>query len=502
MKRFLLIIFSVAIAVGALSAQMGEHGGASATRGDSHSAGWDQAMKLKGPPIAPTFPEVGKEIERVVFDNGMIVYIQEDHRLPLLDVNVLVRTGSYYEPAGELGTAALAGELLRTGGTKNYPTEQLEERLDFIAAELSASMGREQANVSLNVPQKDADEALRILADVLRYPAFDESLLELAKQQTIFSLRRSNDTPGSMLRREFSRLLYTEEHPSGRTPTPERIGQISRDDLIRFHSRYFHPNQIMLGLTGDFDKTEMLLKLRELLGDWSSGEVSLPLLPMANQQPKPGVYYIPKEVNQSNLRIGHWGTNRDNPDRFAISLMNSILGGSAFSSRISQRVRTEEGLAYSVGTAFPTSQRDISFFLAAAQTKTESTVQAIDSILDEVGKIGAERVSRNEFDTAKEMFLYGYVFRYTDPARSLAALMQVEYDGLPSDYLQKQFAGYQAVTPEDIQRVARDYLRPDQLTIFVVGDYQKFADELSRLGEPQEIQPLQFEDENQPRQGR
>ena len=496
MQRFLLIVFSVVFAVGALQAQMGERGGASATRGDSHSPGWDQAMKLKGPPIAPTFPEVGKEIERVVFDNGMIVYIQEDHRLPLLDVNVLVRIGSYYEPADELGTAALVGELLRTGGTKNFPSEQLEERLDFIAAELSASMGREQASVSLNVPQKDADEALRILADVLRYPAFDESLLELAKQQTIFSLRRSNDTPGSMLRREFSRLLYTEEHPSGRTPTVERIGQISRDDLIRFHGRYFHPNQIMLGLTGDFDKTEMLRKLRELLGDWPSAEVTLPPLPMANQQPKAGVYYISKEVNQSNLRIGHWGTNRDNPDRFAIGLMNSILGGSAFSSRISQRVRTEEGLAYSVGTAFPTNQRDVSFFLAAAQTKTESTVQAIDSILDEVGKIGAERVSRNEFDTAKEMFLYGYIFRYTNPARSLAALMQVEYDGLPSDYLEKQFAGYQAVTTEDIQRVAREYLRPDQLTIFVVGDYPKFADALSRLGEPQEIQPLQFEDEN------
>ncbi len=496
MKRFLLIAFLVAFAWGAAQAQMGERGGASATRGDSHSSGWDQAMQLKGPPIAPTFPEVGKEIERVVFDNGMIVYIQEDHRLPLLDVNVLVRIGSYYEPADELGTAELVGELLRTGGTKNFPSEQLEERLDFIAAELSASMGREQASVSLNVPQKDADEALRILADVLRYPAFDESLLELAKQQTIYSLRRSNDTPGPMLRREFSRLLYTEEHPSGRTPTVERIGQISRDDLIRFHSRYFHPNQMMLGLTGDFDKTEMLWKLRELLGDWPSAEVTLPPLPMADQQPKGGVYYISKEVNQSSLRIGHWGTNRDNPDRFAIGLMNSILGGSAFSSRIFQRVRTEEGLAYSVGTAFPTNQRYVSFFLSAAQTKTESTVQAIDSILDEVGKIGAERVSRNEFDTAKEMFLYGYVFRYTNPARSLSALMQVEYDGLPSDHLEKQFAGYQAVTPEDIQRVAREYLHPDQLTIFVVGDYPKFADELRRLGEPQEIQPLQFEDEN------
>ena len=502
MKQFLLIVLSAAFAWGVLQAQVGERGGAPVAQRDRHSAGWDQAMKLKGAPIAPTFPEVGNQIERVVFDNGMIVYIQEDHRLPLLDVNVLVRAGSYYEPAEQIGTASLAGELLHTGGTKNFPADHLEERLDFIAAELSASVGREQASVSLNVPQKDADEGLRILADVLRYPAFDESRLELAKQQTIFSLRRSNDTPGPILRREFSRLLYTDEHPSGRTPTPERISQISRDDLIRFHGAYFHPNQIMLGLTGDFDKTEMLRKIRELLGDWPSAEVNLPPLPLANQQPKPGVYYIPKEVSQSNLRIGHWGTNRANPDRFAIGLMNSILGGSAFSSRISQRVRTEEGLAYSVGTAFPTNQRDVSFFMAFAQTKTESTVQAVDSILDEVRKIGAARVSRNEFDTAKEMFLYGYVFRYTNPARSLAALMQVEYEGLPSDYLRKQFEGYQAVTPEDIQRVAREYLHPDQLTIFVVGDYPKFADELSRLGEPQEIESLQFDGEEGSRRER
>jgi len=481
----------------------GELSGAPVTRGDRHSPGWDQAMKRKGAPLPPRFPKVGQDIQRVVLNNGLIVYIQEDHRLPLLDVSVLVRTGEFYESAEDLGTADLAGELLRTGGTASYPPDKLEDRLDFISAELSVSMDSERCSLSLNVPQKDADEGLRILADVLRHPAFDADRLELAKQQTIFSLRSSNDSPGSILRREFSRLLFTEAHPAGRTPSVEQIHGITRDDLVAFHRRYFHPNQVMIGLTGDFEKAAMLQKIRDLFGDWPKQEVDLPPLPKANQQPKPGVYFIAKQVNQSSLRLGHWGTNRDNPDRFAIDLMDSILGGSDFSSRITERVRTNEGLAYSVGTAFPTNQRDVSFFLAAAQTKTETTVQAIESIVDEVRKIAAAPVSRNEFETAKEMFLYSYVFRYTEPARSLTALMRLEYEGLPQDYLEKEFAGYQAVKLEDIQRVAKKYLHPDQLTIFVVGDYPKFAEELSRLGTPHEVEPLRFDDpepESEPRQ--
>src|SRR5262249_51375134 len=153
----------------------------------------------------------------------------------------------------------------------------------------------------------------------------------------------------------------------------ERIQQISRGDLIRFHQKYFHPNQVMIGLTGDFKKADMLQTIRKLFGDWPKSDVQLPPLPKANTEAKPGVYYVQKQVNQPSIRIGHWGTNRDNPDRFAIDLMNNILGGSDFSSRIMERVRNDEGLAYSVGTAFPTSQRDTSFFVAVAETKTEST---------------------------------------------------------------------------------------------------------------------------------
>jgi predicted Zn-dependent peptidase len=493
-KRFALTCLGAVLTLTATAYSQEQRGAVPPS--DRHSSGWDRTMRLKGTPLPPKFPKLGNEVERIVLENGMIVYLQEDHRLPLLDAVALVRTGSYYETPEEIGTAALVGDVLRTGGTKSYPPETLEERLDFISAELGVSMQTEECAVSLNVPKKDADEGLRILADVLRNPQFEESRLELAKQQTQFRLRSSNDNPGTLMRREFNRLMFTEAHPSGRTPTLERIAAIGRDDLVRFHGKYFHPNQVMLGVTGDFNKPELLAKLRELFGDWPKAEVSLPPLPKVNAEPKPGVYYVPKELNQTTIRLGHWGTNRDNPDRFAIDLMDSVLGGSGFSARLVKRVRNDEGLAYDVGSAFPTSQRDISFFIVVAQTKTESTGQAINSILDEIRKMAATRVSKDEFDTAKEMFLYSYVFRFAEPGRAMSALMNLEYDGLPVDYLEKEFQGYQAVTAEDIERVAKKYLHPDQLTIFAVGDYPKFSADVAKFGQPREITPLQFDGGN------
>lgn len=494
MKRWIAVFVWIALASVGAWPQDGEQTPVPFSRGDRHSAQWDKAFRMKGPPLPPKFPVVGKDIERVVLDNGMIVYLQEDHSLPLLDVTALVRTGTYYEPAEQLRTAALTGELLRTGGTKSYPPDVLEERLDFLAANLNVAMSQEQCSVSLNIPEKDATEGLRILADVLQNPTFDDSRLDLAKRQATRALQASNDSPAPILRREFARLLYTEAHPAGRTPTIARIGQISRDDLVRFHQKFFHPNKIMLGLTGDFNKAEMLAQIKELFGEWPKADVQLPPLPKVNPQPKPGVYFVQKNISQANFWMGHWGTNRDNPDRFAIDLMNDILGGSDLNSRVGERVRNDEGLAYSVGTSYTTSLRDINFFLAAAQTRTESTVKAIQSILDEINKMRTGTISKNEFETAKEMFLYSYLFQFTEPSESMRELMHVEYEGLPSDYLQKEFEGYKAVTSEDIERVARQYLHPDQLTIFIVGDFAKFANDAAALGPVHEVQPFQFGD--------
>ncbi len=493
-----ILILGALFAGASLLAQDSEHAPAAPDLGGRHSLGWDKALKLKAPPVAPKFPKLGKDVERVVLPNGLIVYVQEDHRLPLIDAIALVRTGRYYETPEDLGTSSLMGSVLRSGGIQGLPPDQLDERVDFIAAQLSVFMEEEQCRVSLNVPRKDADEGLGILAGMIRNPLFDESRLELAKRQAIFALRSTNDSPEPLLRREWARLMYTPAHPAGRTPTVERLQQITREDLIRFHQKFFHPNTVMIGLTGDFNKAEMLQKIEKLFGDWPKAELSLPPLPHVNPQPKPGVYYVQRPVSQSSIRIAHWGTNRDNPDRFAIELMNDVLGGSEFSSRLMKRVRNDEGLAYEVASAFPTSQRDISFFLAVASTKTETTVKTIDSIVDVIRQMTSTKVSKDEFQTAKEMYLYSYVFRYSEPARSLAALMRLEYEGLPPDYLEKEFAGYQAVTAEEIERVAKKYLQPDQLTIFIVGDYPKFAkdvaQDLGKMGEPHAIQPLEFSD--------
>lgn len=491
MKKFILLLLILAGAAPQLPAQ-DDHSAPLSTRGDKHSAGWAEVMKLKGPPLPPKFPAVGKEIERVVLDNGLIVYLQEDHRLPLLDAVALVRTGSYYESPEELRTASLVGEMLRRGGTKTYKPDQLEEKLDFLVANLNVAMAQEQCSASINVLQKDAAEGLKILADVLRNPAFDAERLELAKRQTLFNLRSSNDSPGPILRREFARLLYTEAHPAGRTPTFERIQKITRDDLVRFHEKYFHPNEVMLGITGDFKKAEMLQLVKQIFGDWQKAEVKLPPLPKVSAQPKPGLYYVAKPSNQSHFYLGHWGINRENPDRFAIDLMNEVLGAGTFTSRLGARIRNDEGLAYSVGSIYSTDTRDTNFFIAYAQTKTESTVQAIQSSLDVIRKMRTTPISKNEFETAKEMFLYSYVFRYTEPSRSLGAVMGLEFEGLPPDTLEKEFAGYNAVTPADIERVAKKYLRPEELTIFVVGDFPKFAEQAKALGEAKELQPFNF----------
>jgi predicted Zn-dependent peptidase len=492
MRSFFLTLLMLAGCVSFATAQDDHSPSPLSMRGDKHSAGWAEVMKLKGPPLPPKFPAVGKEIERVVLDNGLIVYLQEDHRLPLMDAVALVRTGSYYEAPDELRTAALVGEMLRRGGTTTYKPDQLEEKLDFLVANLNVSMGQEQCSASINVLQKDAAEGLKLLSDVLRNPAFDAERLELAKRQTIFNLRSSNDSPGPILRREFARLLYTEAHPSGRTPTFERIQKITRDDLVKFHQKYFHPNQVMLGITGDFNKAEMLQLVKEVFGNWQKSEVKLPPLPKVSAQPKPGLYYVAKPGNQSHFYLGHWGVNRENPDRFAIDLMNEVLGAGTFTSRLGQRIRNDEGLAYSVGSIYSTDTRDTNFFIAYAQTKTESTVQAIQSSLDVISKMRTTPISKNEFETAKEMFLYSYVFRYTEPARSLGAVMGLEFDGLPPDTLEKEFAGYNAVTPADIERVAKKYLRPEDLTIFVVGDFPKFAEQAKPLGAAHEVQPFNF----------
>ncbi len=450
--------------------------------GPRQSPGSELVQRMTFPPLQVAVPRVGREVERRVLDNGIILYLAEDRSLPVLDVYAVFRAGSLYESEAQPAVAQLTASQLRNGGTRSLSFAALNEELEVLGASLEASVSGEAISLSLGALTKDTDRLLQILADVIRQPAFHPDPLRTAKGRTVEDLRRLADSPPRLLAREFNRTLYTEAHPLGRPLTPAQVEAIRREDLEAYHRRFFHPNNMMLAVVGDFRREEMVAKIQAIFGEWPRASVDLPPLPKVRPRYEQGVYIVPRGLAQASLALGHFGIQRTNPDRYAIELMDFILGGSGFTSRIMERVRTEEGLAYSVGTSFPTTSRDISLFRATVQTKNENVPRAVSAILEEMTRIQREPVTPEELERAKEAIINSFVFRFTSRFGTVVQLLTLEFDGYPSDYYETLLDRYRAVTAADIQRVARQYLRPDASTIVVVGDATKFEPAMSSFG--------------------
>jgi predicted Zn-dependent peptidase len=290
--------------------------------------------------------------ERVVLENGLVVYLLEDHELPLITITAVMRTGSWLDPADKIGLAALTGAVMRTGGGGGLSAEQIDEELEQFAGDVSISIGRQSGAALLDVLSKDVKRGLQIFAGLLRTPAFDPARVELAKLQAIESIRRRQDSPGSVVSREFVKLLYGADHPTARESSIASIRQITRDDLVAFHRNTIYPNGIIVGVTGDFTKAAMLASLREVFGDWKRGalpDLAIPDVP-DGEAGKPAIRFINKETSQTHLRVGHLSIREQDPDYVPLAIANDILGGSSFRSRLFNDVRTKRGLAYSVGS--------------------------------------------------------------------------------------------------------------------------------------------------------
>ena len=459
-------------------------------RGDVHSKGWDEVMRLRGAPVTPQFPAVGDRIERHVLDNGLVVYVAEDHRLPIVKLDLHFRGGELHEALPDWGAAGLAGSQMRDGGTAAMTPEQLDDRLAFLAAQVNTGMGEESGSASLDVLTQHLDEGLAIFADVVLRPRFDEERLAVAKRRRVFGLLHQNDEPGQIVSREIATLVYGEAHPRGRRWTPERVEAIDRDDLVRAHRRFVRPNHAFLAVTGDFTTADMLAKIEKSFGAWEKGDALPAKLPKSTLIARPGVFLVDKAVNQSHVVIAHAGMTRDDPDRFEVDVMNDILGGGSFVSRVTERVRSDEGLAYSARTSYDIAGREVGTFRASVQTKSATTGRAVDLILEEIARIRTERnVSRNEFETARDAILHSYVFRFEDFAGNVTRLMRYEMDGRPADTDRQSHASYLAVTPAEVEAAAVRRLRPDDLTILVVGDAKVVKPQLEKLG-PVTMLPL------------
>ncbi|MBO6525353.1 MAG: insulinase family protein [Balneolaceae bacterium] len=435
-----------------------------------------------------TYPELNEfekaNVEEFTLDNGITFYLVEDKELPLIRVSVTVRTGSLLEPSSKTGLASLTGQVMREGGSVNYPADELNLLLENNAAFMSTFIGFGSGGASMNLLKEDFDELLPVFVDLIQNPAFPEDKIDLAKTQAKSNISRRNDGQQGIAVREFRKLIYGKDIPYTTQAEYATIDAITKEDMIDFHKQAFVGNNMMIGVIGDFDTRDMKRKLEEDFGSLNAGSETTLLYPDIDYDFPSTVNLIDKpDVNQSFVFAGHIGGLRENPDYAALQLMNEVLSGSGIGSgRLFQTVRSDLGLAYSVFGEYSSNINYPGFFYVGVMTQSSTTAEAIDAMLAELRKLQNESVPEEELNEAKDRFLNSLVFRYDSKNKILSERINNEYNGLPQDYFDQYVEQLKQVTSEDIKHVANEYIKPDKVQILVVGNAEEIGDQLNKYG--------------------
>jgi predicted Zn-dependent peptidase len=404
--------------------------------------------------------------------SGATAYVAENHEVPTFQLTIHVRTGSMYEPVDKAGLAGMTAHLMRNGGVEGMTPSEFDEKLALLAGEISVAIDVSKGTVRLFCLAKDADAALDLLKKVLRTPAFDQKALDRHRTDVLSELEQRNASTRSIESREWQFLMFG-DHPSSKQfrRTKGSVESIAREDLIAFHEKYFFPKNFIFAVAGDLKTGEILAKLNGLLDGWPDRELSLPAIPDKIPAAKPGVYMVEKEeVNQSRIRVGHIGVKRDIPDQYALMVMNDILGGGGFTSRIVRRVRSDEGLAYSAGSRFNRPVQYPGTFQAFFQTKHATAAFGTKLIVTEIDRIRTEKCDAETVENSKASFIGNLVNPFNSRNAIVNTFADDQYTGRPDDYWQKYRKNVEAVTPDAVLAAAKKYLHPDKLVYLVVGD--------------------------------
>jgi zinc protease len=403
--------------------------------------------------------------------NGLKALFVENPAIPTISINASVLTGARYDPEEKAGLALMVSRLLDEG-TKNRSSLEIAEAIESVGGAIETDGSFERTVVSISILKKDLDLGLDLLSDLLINPIFPQDYVEKEKERTLSEIASAKDRPQVLAGWAFNELIY-KDHPMHRPSHgyPETVGRLTRDDLLDFHKRYFVPNNAILSIVGDFRIAELLPKVERVFAGWQPRPIAFPVYPPVARQTERRTKIINMPAQQLNIYLGHLGVVRSNPDYYALQVLDTILGGGAgFTARIPQKLRDELGLAYTTFASITmTAGLDPGRFVAFIGTSPENMNLAIDGLIQEIRRIVEQPVSESELQDAREYLTGSFVFAFETSSQIARFLVHAQVYGLGFDYIDKYPEHINRVTIEDIARVARKYLDPQNYTLVVVG---------------------------------
>lgn len=416
------------------------------------------------PPVASDYRHETK--------GGIPVYMMPSSEFPLINITFSFKGGEYLEPKGKVGLARMTGAMLRRGGTSSMSASEFDEEVDFLAAQINGFVGGTRAGASLNSLSSNFDETFALFIDMLRNPGFQADKVELYRAESLERMKQRNDDAGPILNREWDAMLYGRDSWMARVPTASSMESITTSDMREFHERVFNPGNLIIGVTGDFEPSAMLARIDKALAGWHAGPRN-PDAPDEHNQFAGGVYRVEKDIPQGKVAIGHRTVQRDHPDFFPLRIMNDVLGGSGFTSRITKKVRSDEGLAYSAGSRFSMPAEMDGEFQSFYQSKNRTVAFAAKLIFDEIDRIRTEPITAEELETSKSSMIETFPRTFESKGATVNLFIDDEWTNRPEGYWQSYRDNVRSVTTRDVLRVAKEHLHPDNMLFMIVGNWSE-----------------------------
>lgn len=409
---------------------------------------------------------------RRTLSNGVAVYMLPSKEFPLVNVTFSFKDAEHIEPSGKAGLADMTSAMMRRGGTTTISATEFDESVEFLAAVIAPG--------TINSLKSNFDESFALFMDMVRNPAFDQEKTKIYRDEQIEQMKQRNDEPNVMLQQQAARLMWGEDHPEARLATKESLESITQDDLRQFHKRVYHPGNLIIGVTGDFEESDMLAKLESAMAGWEKGE-PIPDPVDTTHAFTPGLYRLEKDVPQGRFVIAHRGVKRDDPDFVPIQVMNEILGAGGFTSRLMKRIRSDEGLTYGVSSSFQPRVYYPGVFTVGTFSKNKTVALTAKFAMQELEKIRNEPVTEDELNTAKASLIETFPRTFESKAGTVGVFINDEWTKRDPSYWQTYRDRVRAMTVSDVQRVAQEYIKPENTMMLVVGKWEEIE-----KGDPEE----------------